>query len=440
MLALLAGFAFLAMQVVPASADPGDQQRLADLARQQQELERAVQVSRANAERYRQQADQFQSAVDAANGRIAELAAQQDRAQNQADILKIKIQITEEQLALVAFQISETQSLVGALVAQSAAQEKDLARQQEAYATHLRLTYREAQVSPLEMLLSSSSLADFVTRVEDLVIIDRQDKQLVDQIQQLRASTAEKQTQVAQDLAEIDGLQKQIEVQKLALAQQKTQYDAMVAAAAASIDQQSALGAQAAASRNGALGAKDQADQQTGDLNKKLQEAQAAYEQLAAELAAKSGLAVYTGRLIYWPVNGVITQGFGPTSFWGEPAAWFQGVWYPHFHNGLDIAAPMYTPIRAPAAGRVVTVGKPYVAWGDTAEIVIIAHGGNFSTLYGHLDDSAKPPPVQVGQMVRAGQIIGYVGMTGWTTGPHLHFMTIVDGHAADPLSYLPPR
>ncbi|MDE3194611.1 MAG: M23 family metallopeptidase, partial [Chloroflexota bacterium] len=126
--------------------------------------------------------------------------------------------------------------------------------------------------------------------------------------------------------------------------------------------------------------------------------------------------------------------------FWGEPAAWYNGVWYPHFHNGLDIAAPMYTPIRAPAAGRVVTVGKPYLAWGDTAEIVIIAHGGNFSTLYGHLDDSARPPVVSVGQWVRAGQLIGYVGMTGWTTGPHLHFMTIVDGHAQNPLSYLPPR
>ena len=76
--------------------------------------------------------------------------------------------------------------------------------------------------------------------------------------------------------------------------------------------------------------------------------------------------------------------------------------------------------------------------YGDTAVVVIIAHGYNFSTLYGHLDDSVKPPPVRVGQMVNAGQIIGYVGMTGWTTGPHLHFMTIVNGRAVDPMPYLP--
>ena len=108
------------------------------------------------------------------------------------------------------------------------------------------------------------------------------------------------------------------------------------------------------------------------------------------------------------------------------------------FHNGIDIARPMYTPISAASSGQVVTVGKPYLAYGDTATVVIIAHGYNFSTLYGHLDDSVKPPPVRVGQMVNAGQIIGYVGMTGWTTGPHLHFMTIVNGRAVDPMPYLP--
>ena len=98
----------------------------------------------------------------------------------------------------------------------------------------------------------------------------------------------------------------------------------------------------------------------------------------------------------------------------------------------------MYTPIRAAAAGQVVTVGKPYLAYGDTATVVIIAHGNNFSTLYGHLDDRVHPPIVQVGQYVNAGQVIAYEGMTGWTTGPHLHFMTIVNGRAVDPLPYLP--
>jgi murein DD-endopeptidase MepM/ murein hydrolase activator NlpD len=124
-----------------------------------------------------------------------------------------------------------------------------------------------------------------------------------------------------------------------------------------------------------------------------------------------------------WPVNGPITSYYGPR--WGG------------FHNGLDVAAPLNTPIRAAAAGQVVTVGKPYLAYGDTATVVIIAHGSNFSTLYGHMSD-APGPTVRVGQVVRAGDRIGYVGMTGWTTGPHVHFMTVVDGRTVDPLPYMP--
>ena len=124
-----------------------------------------------------------------------------------------------------------------------------------------------------------------------------------------------------------------------------------------------------------------------------------------------------------WPLRGPITSGFGAR--WGG------------FHNGIDIAAPKYTPIRAASAGKVVTVGRPYLAYGDTAVVVIIAHGFNFSTLYGHLDD-LHWPIVSVGQTVSAGQIIAYVGMTGFTTGPHLHFMTIADGRAVNPMGYLP--
>lgn len=155
----------------------------------------------------------------------------------------------------------------------------------------------------------------------------------------------------------------------------------------------------------------------------KIEQAEAAYVQLAAQLARGSGLTTFTGRLAYWPVSGRITSPFGPR--WGG------------FHNGLDVAAPMYTPVRAAAAGQVVTVGKPTLVYGDTATIVIIAHGDDFSTVYAHLNDE-RPPIVRVGELVAAGQTIAYIGSTGWSTGPHVHFMTIVDGRAVNPIQYLP--
>jgi len=280
-------------------------------------------------------------------------------------------------------------------------------------------------ISPLEMLLSSKSLTEFAQRVQALIFVNRQDTQLANEIKSLRADTAKKLEDAASKQKEIVGLQTQIDDQKKSLAKQKSDYDKLVAELRQNISAQGSLAAQAQSDRNNALAAAGRANNETAALNKKLEEAEALYAQLAAEAAMRSGLGAFNGsKLPIWPLSGPITSGFGPR--WGG------------FHNGLDIAAPMYTPIRAAAAGQVVTVGKPYLAYGDTATVVIIAHGYNFSTLYGHLDDRVKVPAVRVGQMVNAGQIIAYVGMTGWTTGPHLHFMTIVNGRAVDPRPYLP--
>ena len=418
---VLAGLALFLGQVIPASADDP----LTDALKRKQQLERAVAVSRQNTERYRQAADQFQAAVRDADAMIGDLQAKADGAQSQAEQLGYEIQIAEEQLQLVSFQLNETKALSASLAAQVDAAAGQLAQRQDLYAKHLRTTYKQAQISPLEMLLSSSSLTEFSGRVQAMVIINRQDVQLANEIRTIRDETAAKVSLNEEKVAEMVGLQEQITAQRAALALQKARYDQLIKDAQTAISGQSDVLNQAASNRNGQLNAAARQNQETANLNKLLQDAEAQYEQLAALAAARSGLGAYTGgKLPLWPLRGVITSPFGAR--WGG------------FHNGLDIAAPKYSPIVAAAAGRVTTVGKPYLAYGDTATVVIIAHGSNFSTLYGHLDDSVHPPIVQVGQTVSAGQVIAYEGMTGWTTGPHLHFMTIVNGRAVDPRPYLP--
>jgi murein DD-endopeptidase MepM/ murein hydrolase activator NlpD len=416
----LALSAFLAGQYSPALADDP----LGDLLRKKEELERAVQISRQTAERYKQAANQYDAAVGIANQRIGELADKQDAAQTEADALGFKIQIAQEQLQLVAFQLNETRTLVESLNSQAASETRQLAQREEQYARHLRLTYRQAQVSPLEMLLSSGSLAEFASRVQVMILVNRQDVQLANEIRALRASTSLKHEEASTKATEVLGLQEQISKQSAALALEKSRYDDLVSQTQGSIEQTAQLRGSAAANRQAALQQQRAASNETMALNRQLEQTEALYEDLAAQLAARSGLGVFNGRTLpMWPIRGPITSGFGPR--WGG------------YHNGLDIAAPKYTPIRAAAAGQVVTVGRPYVASGDTAVVVIIAHGSNFSTLYGHLDDS-RWPPVRVGQKVNAGDLIGYVGMTGWTTGPHLHFMTISNGRAVNPFPYLP--
>ncbi len=129
-----------------------------------------------------------------------------------------------------------------------------------------------------------------------------------------------------------------------------------------------------------------------------------------------------------WPTVGSITQYFGPTDFWMEPA--YQG--YAHFHQGLDIANSMGTPIVAADGGRVIFAGWSTVGYGYA---VAIDHGNGLITWYGHM---AGQPAVSVGQWVSQGDYLGPMGSTGASTGPHLHFAVLDHGVWADPLAYLP--
>jgi murein DD-endopeptidase MepM/ murein hydrolase activator NlpD len=136
----------------------------------------------------------------------------------------------------------------------------------------------------------------------------------------------------------------------------------------------------------------------------------------------------YSGSLI-WPMPGIVTQEFGCTGLWVEPPLGSCA----HFHKGIDIANQMDTPIRAAGAGKVLFAGpSPY----DTAWIVVIAHSTHLVSWYGHIDNSPGPA-VHVGQYVYAGQVIAYEGMTGNTTGPHLHWAIQIDDTWVNPRLFL---
>jgi murein DD-endopeptidase MepM/ murein hydrolase activator NlpD len=130
-----------------------------------------------------------------------------------------------------------------------------------------------------------------------------------------------------------------------------------------------------------------------------------------------------------WPVNSpIVTTEFGDKS----P---FQAS-----HTGIDLATAMYTPVRAAADGIVIesglaVAGKPSLSYGMR---VSIAHKGGVATLYAHLDDEKLKPTVKSGDRVERGQVIGYIGMTGLTTGPHVHFEVLIGGEPRNPRNYLP--
>ena len=119
-----------------------------------------------------------------------------------------------------------------------------------------------------------------------------------------------------------------------------------------------------------------------------------------------------------WPTDGFISSGYGLRWNGAE------------FHQGIDIAAEMGTPIVATADGVVTIAGWNAGGYGN---MVDVDHGGGIVTRYGH----ASAVAVTVGQQVRRGEVIAYVGSTGRSTGPHVHYEVRVDGQPVNPAGYL---
>jgi murein DD-endopeptidase MepM/ murein hydrolase activator NlpD len=135
--------------------------------------------------------------------------------------------------------------------------------------------------------------------------------------------------------------------------------------------------------------------------------------QLAAAQGATDTTPSSSG--LIWPVNGPVTSPFGYR--WGR------------LHAGIDIGVPEGTPIHAAAAGTVILA-----AWtGGYGNYTCIDHGGGMATCYAHQSSYA----VSTGAQVSQGQVIGYVGNTGHSFGPHLHFEVRINGNPVDPLGYL---
>ena len=149
----------------------------------------------------------------------------------------------------------------------------------------------------------------------------------------------------------------------------------------------------------------------------------------AGSLVAVSGTS-YGDATVVEPLAGDLTQPFGPTTSKYSPADTVNGVHYAHYHHGIDLAAPKGTAIHAIASGKVEFAGR----YPDGAEVVRIRHEDGSVSLYAHLSTDLD---VKVGDRVSAGQVIGQVGMTGHTTGPHLHFEISVHGKQVDPLPIL---
>ena len=286
--------------------------------------------------------------------------------------------------------------------------EADLTREQSNQAETLQMIYEQGSPSTLELLVSSDSLSEVLAYHDYLDAIEGRIEGSITEINRLKTELETKKTNLETQQTELHRLQGQQQAYRQALSNQRTERDRLLVNAQAS---EQKIASQIA-----------EAQKVYSDVNNELtrlmEEAKRRAEQRARGQIPK----------------GVSTIGFQwPTSFKYISTQFGGQTPFQSFHTGLDLPNYAGTEIVASADGVISHIGQLSYGYGN---FVVISHNDRFATLYGHCQSFAEG--LAVGQPVTRGDLVCYMGSTGWSTGPHLHFEIREYGVPVDPSDYLP--
>jgi len=370
-LAVLLVLLVAVLAVMPALAD--------ELEQKQQELQSMQQQMQQQKER----AARAQTQVNSVSERLRSIQGDLDVAQKEYSAIQDQLEATEKKI-----------EVNGEILAKA---EDDLADRSQVLNKRMRDIYKNGQVNYLDVLFGANDFNDFVTRMDILKRVARQDVDLVNKVKAERELILAKKAELETDRSNIVDLKKAAEEKKALISARKQ-------------EQQKTL--------DSAISERDQAE----SAYQELQENSRQIEQMIRRIQpGNAGSAGGSGALM-WPASGPITSPFG---------------WRTHpifgtarYHSGIDIGADYGDTVVAADSGVVI-----FADWmGGYGKAVVIDHGGGVSTLYGHNSELL----VSEGQRVSKGQAISRVGATGYATGPHLHFEVRENGSPVDPMSYLP--
>ena len=344
---------------------------------------------------------------------ISNLRKQQETAHNKAKHLRVlekmesgKLYNNQRKLEAANYSLAKTQKECNMKLAElnrmkskKSIAEVEYARIYAGIKQRITQIYKTQRKGFVELLLTSSDINMFFDRLHYESIIMKEDYKRMQDARQKAEEIARLETEIAAEQASLDRSKRQIMAQQKAIKKDIAYNNKMI---------------------------------------QKLRTNRAYYERSENELARQSasleallanrtpdtsGIKVTTGFIR--PVGGQITSPFG---YRVHPIFKTR-----KFHSGIDIAAPMNTAIKASNTGKVIMAGW----YGGYGKVVIIDHGvvrgQPITTLYGHLNSIC----VSQGQKVSQGQMIGRVGTTGYSTGPHCHFEVRVKGQPRNPLNYI---
>lgn len=305
------------------------------------------------------------------------------------------------------------------------------------YKTRVRAMEETNTWTYISILLKATDLTDFLSRLSDVEDIVRNDKNVKAEYEAAREYTE-------QVLAEYEAIQAEQLVKREELLTEKARLEEQVEQAAALILQlEDDIEAYEAAF--------DEKDAEAEDIQARIDKmvADLKAQQEAERKAREAYEAALRAQQLQQQQQNKNNGGSGTTTAVASDAGYFSWPTYTtyitsgfgyrihpifgttKYHSGVDIAASLGTTITA-AAGGTVQISEYSSSYGNYC---VIYHSNGTTTLYAHMNSL---PIVSVGETVTAGQAIGYVGSTGWSTGPHLHFEIRVNGSCVDPTSYFP--
>jgi murein DD-endopeptidase MepM/ murein hydrolase activator NlpD len=414
--------------VAPTTRVAGDE--LANAVAKQKAIEK--QVARQKSQIAELSALQGQVAGEIARTRSALAGINADLGAVRAQIATMvkRVNTVRAKYEALLGELKDLDAQLAKVVADEAAKRQELGERRALLADRLRNAYDTDRTSLLETFLSGASFTDVLTQVSYYLDVSEQDKALAEQIMGDQETLASLHQTVVETRTNTDELRKQTAVQKRALdGQLKALKQAQAALRQLEIRTARVLAAQkaayAAAARNKAA------------LKKSIARAASAQRALARKISAIVRQQASDGRIpsdyngtLRWPMGGTVSQNYGCTGMSWEPPVGN----CPHFHQGIDVVAAFGAAIHASGAGRVAYIGWNWADGADPAWIVIIAHSGSLETWYAHMQPRY---PVSLGEWVNAGEVVGYEGNTGHSTGAHLHWAVRRNGVFVNPRLFL---
>jgi peptidoglycan DL-endopeptidase CwlO len=317
--------------------------------------------------------------------------------QRRQDTIQADLDVKQAQLARIQTELRLQRARLAKLRARL-----DVSRR--ILAVRLAEIYKADAPDIVTVILSSKGFAELIERGEFMQRINDQDQRVITSVKADRDRTK----RAADRLDRLENRQRKITTAILARRNEVAQVKGRLVSKREGWD--SVRGEKA-----DVLASVRETRKEAQDDVKSLQAQQAKIEGVIQD-SSSSAPSTGTGQLI-WPINGTLTSPFCESRAWES------------CHPGIDIAAPSGTPIKAADSGHVVIASYT----GGYGNYTCIQHTSSMSTCYGHQSSFA----VSAGQNVSRGQVIGYVGSTGHSTGPHLHFEVRINGSVTNPMNYL---